>query len=121
MNDELALMVVHARNVDFAVAAARVQEVVPVDRWAGEPAIDLAQLVGVEPEGGAVRILLLARAGREPLAALVSGDVTLRHIARDHLLPLPAPLAAHVRWISHVVVSDGQQPLLVLDAERVVA
>jgi len=120
MIEQLALMVVHARDFDFAVAAERIQEVIPLERWSGEAALDLAQRVGANASEGAVRILLVTRDGREPLAALVSGAVTLRHVARHELLTLPPPLAAHVAWVSHVVVSDGQPPLLVLDTERLV-
>jgi chemotaxis signal transduction protein len=115
---EMALMVVHAADFDFAVAAERVQEVIPLERWNGEAAVDLAQLVGAPSVEGAVRILLVTRDGREPFAALVSGAVTMRHVARSELLSLPAPLAAHVAWISHIVVADGEPPLLVLDTER---
>jgi len=115
---EVALMVVRAPNFDFAVAADRVQEVIPLERWNGEAALDLAQVVGAPSVEGAVRVLLVTRDGREPFAALVSGAVTLRHVARTELLTVPAPLAAHVAWLSHIVVSDGQPPLLVLDTER---
>jgi hypothetical protein len=118
MSEELALMVVRTRDFDFGVAAERVREVIPLAQWSGEAAVDLAQLVGATSSEGAVRILLVTRSGREPLAALISGSVTLRHVARAELLALPAMLAAHVAWVSHVVVSDGQPPLLVLDAER---
>jgi chemotaxis signal transduction protein len=118
MSEELALMVVRTRDFDVGVAAERVQEVIPLQHWSGEAALDLAQLVGATTGDGAVRILLVTRRGREPLAALVSGAVTLRHVARAELLALPSLLAAHVKWVSHVVVSDGQPPLLVLDAER---
>ena len=120
--DELTLMVVHAADCDVGVDAARVQEVIPLERWSGEAALDLVQLAGAAAaDDGAVRILVVARAGREPLAALVSGTVSLRQVARAELLALPAPLAAHVRWVSHVVVSDGKPPLLVLDTERLAA
>jgi chemotaxis signal transduction protein len=121
MTEELALMVVRTRDFDFGVDAARVQEVIPLERWTGEAALDLAQLVGGTTVDGAVRILLVTRQGAEPLAALVSGAVTLRHVARGELLALPAQLAAHVRWLSHVVVTDGEPPLLVLDTERLAA
>ena len=114
-------MVVRTRDFDVGVDAARVQEVIPLERWTGEAALDLAQLVGATSGEGAVRILLVTRDGSEPLAALVSGAVTLRHVARADLLALPALLAAHVRWVSHVVVTDGEPPLLVLDAERLAA
>jgi chemotaxis signal transduction protein len=121
MAEELALMVVRTRDFDVGIEAARVQEVVPLEKWTGEAALDLAQLVGADAGEGAVRILVVTRAAKEPLAALVSGVVTLRHVARAELLELPSLLAAHVRWVSHVVVSDGQPPLLVLDAERLAA
>jgi len=52
---------------------------------------------------------------------VVSGVVSLRQVTRAELLAVPAPLAGHVRWVSHVVVSDGKPPLLVLDAERLAA
>lgn len=120
-DDDLTLMVVHATDCDVGVDAARVQEVIPLERWTGEAALDLVQLAGAAAAEGAVRILVVARPGREPLAALVSGVVSLRHVARAELLALPAPLAAHVRWVSHVVVTDGKPPLLVLDAERLAA
>lgn len=116
--EEAALMVVHTPDVDLGLDAARVREVIPVESWTGEPALDLAQLVGVAGGDGAVRILVITRAGREPLAALVSGAVRLHQVRRAQLLPLPAELAAHVDRISHVVVRDGQPPLLVLDADR---
>jgi hypothetical protein len=119
--DELTLMVVHAADCDVGVDAARVQEVIPLERWSGEAALDLVQLAGAAPAEGAVRILVVARQGREPLAAVVSGVVSLRQVTRAELLAVPAPLAAHVRWVSHVVVSDGKPPLLVLDAERLAA
>jgi chemotaxis signal transduction protein len=121
VTDELALMVVHAGDFDFAVDAARVQEVIPLEQWSGEAALDLAQQVGAPAGEGNVRILLVTRRGREPLAALVAGAVTLRHVPRSQLLAIPAPLAAHVAWLSHVVVSDGHAPLLVVDAERLAA
>ena len=117
-DDELAFMVVRTRDVDVGVDAARVQEVIPLERWGGEAALELAALVGAAAGEGAARILLVSRPGREPLAALVSGAVALRHVPRAQLLALPAPLAAHVRWVSHVVVSDGKPPLLVLDLDR---
>lgn len=119
MSDELALMVVRTPDFDVGVEAARVQEVIPLERWNGEAAFDLAQRVGAATTGdGATRILVVTRQGREPLAALVTGAVTLRHVARAQLLAMPAPLAERVAWVSHVVVADGQPPLLVLDAER---
>jgi chemotaxis signal transduction protein len=118
VSEELALMVVRTRDFDVGIDAARVREVVPLAEWTGEAAVDLVQLVGATAGGGAVRIVVVTRDRREPLAALVSGAVTLRHVPRGELLALPALLAAHVRWISHVVVSDGLPPLLVLDAER---
>jgi chemotaxis signal transduction protein len=121
MADEVALMVLRTPDFDVGIDAARVQEVVPLAQWTGEAALDLGQLVGAPPSEGAVRILVVTSTAREPLAALVSGSVTLRHVARAELLALPPPLAAHVRWVSHVVVSDGQPPLLVLDAERLAA
>ncbi|HEY1585184.1 MAG TPA: hypothetical protein VGH63_05800, partial [Polyangia bacterium] len=118
MSDDVALMVVRAGAVDVAVDAARVQEVVPLEQWTGEAALDLLQLLGAAATEGAVRILVVTRTGREPLAALVTGSVTLRHVARTQLLALPAPLRAHVAWVSHVVVDDKQPPLLVVDADR---
>jgi chemotaxis signal transduction protein len=119
--EELALMVVQTADFDVGVVAERVQEVVPIEKWSGEAALDLLQLVGAPSGEGAVRILVVRRDGREPLAALVSGAVALRHVARGELLELPAPLAAHARWVSHVVISDGRAPLLVLDTERLVS
>jgi len=116
MSDEIALMVVHAGAVDVGVDAARVQEVVPIAQWTGEAAFDLQQHAGATVTEGAARILVVARDGREPLAALVAGDVSLKHIGRGQLMPVPPLLRAHVRWVSHVVVADGQPPLLVVDA-----
>jgi hypothetical protein len=116
MSDDVALMVVRAGAVEVGVEAARVQEVVPVAQWTGEAALDLQQHAGAGATEGAVRILVVKRDGREPLAALVSGAVTLRHVARGALLSLPPLLRAHVRWVSHVVVADGRPPLLVVDA-----
>ncbi|MDB4969327.1 MAG: hypothetical protein JWN44_5016 [Myxococcales bacterium] len=121
MSDELALMVVRTRDFDLGLSAAQVQEVIPLERWTGEAAFDLVQLIGATSDEGAVRILVVTRQGRSPLAALVSGAVTLRYVQREQLLSLPAALAAHVGWFSHVVVTDGQPPLLVLDAERLTA
>jgi chemotaxis signal transduction protein len=118
MTDEVALMVVRAGAVDVGLDAARVREVVPIEQWTGEAALDLLQLVGAAGAEGNVRILVVARDGREPLAALVSGTVTLRHVTRAQLLAVPAPLDAHVRWVSHIVVGKDGAPLLVVDAER---
>ena len=111
-------MVVRARDFDVGVPAERVQEVIPLERWSGEAALDILQLVGAPTEEGAVRILVVTRKGREPLAALVSGAVALRHIPRGELLALPPELAGHARWVSHVVVGDDVAPLLVLDPDR---
>jgi chemotaxis signal transduction protein len=118
MTDEVALMVVRAGGVDVGLDAARVREVLPLAQWNGEAALDLMQLVGATTVDGDVRILVVTRHGREPLAALVSGAVTLRHVARAQMLAVPMPLSAHVRWVSHVVVGDGEAPLLVVDADR---
>jgi len=112
------MMVVRARDFDVGVPAERVQEVIPLERWSGEAALDILQLVGAPTEEGTVRILVVTRRGREPLAALVSGAVALRHVPRAELLALPPELAAHARWVSHVVVGDRQAPLLVLDPDR---
>ena len=121
MTNELALMVVHTRDFDLGVAAERVREVVLLEEWQGEAPLALAGLVGAVATEDVVRVLLVTRQGREPLATLVSGAVRLRHVTRAELLELPAPLARHVKWISHVVVSDGQPPLLVIDVERLAA
>lgn len=115
MSDDVALMVVRAGGVDVGVDAARVQEVVPIAQWTGEAALDLQQRAGATSSEGAARILVVTRDGREPLAALVSGAVTLRHVPRAQLLAVPSPLRAHVPWVSHVVVTDGEPPLLVVD------
>ena len=118
MTNEVALMVVRAGDLDVGLDAARVQEVLPLAQWNGEAALDLLQQVGATGAAGDARILVVTRQGREPLAALVSGAVTLRHIARADMLPLPPELRAHVAWLSHVVISEGQTPLLVVDTER---
>lgn len=119
MSGELPLMVVHARDFDVGVPAERVQEVIPLERWSGEAALDILQLVGAQTEEGTVRILVVTRQGREPLAALVSGAVSLRHVPRKELLALPRELAAHARFVSHVVVADQGAPLLVLDPDQI--
>ena len=125
MNDELAFMVVRAGDVDVGIEAARVQEVIPLERWDGEAALELAVVAGGAADEGAARILVVTRPGREPLAALVSGAVVLRQVPRAQLLKVPAPLAGHVRWVSHVVVSEGAggaggegRAMLVVDPDR---
>jgi hypothetical protein len=119
MSGDVALMIVHTADFDIGIDAARIHEVIPLERWSGEAAFDLLERVGSSGVEGAARILVVRRDTAAPLAALVSGSVTLRHVARRELLAVPAPLAAHVRWLSHVVVTDGQRPLLVVDAERI--
>ncbi|HEY1585030.1 MAG TPA: hypothetical protein VGH63_05030 [Polyangia bacterium] len=121
MSGDLAMMVVRMRDFDLGLAAERVREVVLVEQWGGDLPPTLAQLVGAEETGDTVRVLLIMRPGREPLATLVSGTVRLRHVAPGELLALPALLARQVRRISHVVVTDGEPPLLVVDVERLTA
>ena len=113
--EEVALMVIRAGDVEVAVEATRVHEVVPLEQWNGEAALDLQEQTGAGVTQGPARILVVTRPGRPPLAAIVSAAVTLRHVARAQLLSLPPLLRAHVRWASHVAIAAGRPPLLLVD------
>jgi chemotaxis signal transduction protein len=115
MSTELALMVVTAFGCELAIDAALVREVVPLESWAGSTTLDVQALVGADNLQGARRVLLVARGDREPLGLSVVGAVRLRHVASTEVLALPRLLLAHTRFISHVVLTEGQPPLLVLD------
>jgi chemotaxis signal transduction protein len=117
VSQELTLMVVAAPVVELGIDAALVLEVIPFDRWSGTASQALQERMGAVVEG-ARRILLVARQGREPLALEVSGAVRLRQVERSAALELPELLAPHARWISHVIMTDGQLPLLVVDPEQ---
>jgi hypothetical protein len=115
--DEVAVMIVPTPTVDLALDAELVREVIPFERWNG-PSVAVQKVwLHADVEGGR-RILLVARRDRVPLAIDVSGDVRLRHVPRSSVLAVPSPLDRHVRWVSHVIITDGKAPVLLLDPEH---